>query len=663
MIKKEKALDDILSSYPNIEDVKPILDRYPERKYRNKLPFGYNKKEGDPNLCIPDPLVIPLLDQALDQLDAGASLREASEWLNSILQEKELNTSLTHMGLMKLRKYYRPNHPKTFYGKPKEPLTKEEKQKLKQSRKLAAEKRSVIAAQKRVEKLEQQVKPQPDSSLLMSIDYDTDSFKTLEQERDVVFKPNPGPQTTFFAASEREVLYGGAAGGGKSYALIADPMRYFDNKNFRGIILRRTNDELRELIWKSQELYQQIYPKTEKSPGAVWREKDKEWRFPSGARLWFTYLEREEDLLRYQGQAFTYVGFDELTQYPTPKYWDYMRSRLRDASGTLPLFMRATTNPGGPGHGWVKRMFIDPAPAGKAFNAKHLETGEELIIPVGDPDFPEERWGQPLFQRRFIPAKLSDNPYLSADGEYKTNLLGMGSGNLQRQLLDGDWDVADGAAFSEFRQSVHVVEPNLDEIRYWRKFRSCDFGYSERQASAVHWYAINPVTDQLVVYRELYVNKHTGYELARRILDLEAGESISYGVLDSSVWAVRGQTGPSIAEEMIAYGCKWRPSDRGPGSRIAGRNRLHQLLRVDPFNQKPGIVFYNTCRQIISDLPVIPDDPDGSGDIDQDYASDHAYDSIRYGIMSRPRSFSMFEYDQMDRPKQRYQPQDEIFGY
>ncbi len=438
-------------------------------------------------------------------------------------------------------------------------------------------------------------------------------------------------------------------------------MRYFENKNFRGLILRRTNDELRELIQKSMELYPQCIP------GAKWREKDKEWVFPSGARLWMTYLEREDDVHRYQGQSFTYIGFDELTQYPTPYAWNYMRSRLRSTDPTIPLFQRATSNPGGVGHGWVKRMFIAPAPYGTAFPAQNIDTGEELVVPVGDTDFPVERWGKPLFYRRFIPAKLSDNPYLSKGGEYKANLLSLPE-EQQRQLLDGDWDVAEGAAFPEFRQSLHVVK----EFRIpndWRRFRSCDFGYSTRQASAVHWYAIHPATGQLIVYRELYKNQLTGQELARKILEIEeaAGETISYGVLDSSVWAVRGQSGPSIAEEMIAYGCKWRPSDRSKGSRVDGKNRLHQLLRVDPLNRAPGIVFFEGCRQIISDLPVIPSDPD-SDDIDPNYATDHAYDSIRYGIMSRPRPNSPFTHNVYGELTPRkmtsnYNAADGVFGY
>lgn len=648
------------------KSVEEILSLYPERKASRRPPYGYIKKEGDPNLLVPDPAVIPLLHQALDQLDAGIPLRAAVEWLNTATPE---GITLSHQGLKKLRVLYRPNYEKPNSKGKTRKLTHLEILEKRRKQKIKAEKLRLINAAKRVKKYEEEIAVLKDNqnkiedeSLLVELDYGSDEFKEIEQEAEIIFKPNPGPQTAFFAASEQEVLYGGAAGGGKSYALIADPARYFDNPNFRGLILRRTNDELRELIWKTQELYPKLYPDKGGSKGAIWREKDKEWRFPSGARLWMTYLEREEDVLRYQGQAFTYIGFDELTQYPTPHAWEYMRSRLRDASGTLPCFMRATSNPGGPGHGWVKRMFIDPAPPGKAFDARDLETGKIFMVAPDDTDFPPERRGKALFQRRFIPARLKDNPYLMKDGQYKANLLSLRD-DLQRQLLDGDWDVADGAAFPEFRSSVHVIEP-FEIPKNWKRFRSCDFGYSSRQASAVHWYAINPTTGQLIVYRELYVNQKTGKELAHLVLSAEAGENILYGVLDSSVWAVRGQSGPSIAEEMIQAGCKWRPSDRSQGSRVAGKNRLHQLLRVDPFNNLPGIVFFNTCRQIIADLPVIPSDKD-SDDIDPKFASDHAYDSIRYGIMSRPSSGSYFEDGGFlsFKNKSYYQPVDKVFGW
>jgi hypothetical protein len=444
---------------------------------------------------------------------------------------------------------------------------------------------------------------------------------------------------------------------GKSFALLADPMRYFGNKNFNGLLLRRTNDELRELIWKSKELYERAFP------GARWSEKKSSWSFPAGGHLWLTYLERDDDVLRYQGQAFTWIGFDELTQYSTPFSWNYLFSRLRTTDPTLQqyLSMRATTNPGGPGHGWVKRMFIDPSPAGVAFNAIDVETNQVLCYPEG-----HERAGEPLFQRKFIPASLYDNPYLTQDGSYEANLLSLPE-QQRRQLLDGDWNVADGAAFSEFREKKHVIEP-FEIPNDWRKFRSCDFGYSSH--SAVHWFAIDPAYETLYVYRELYVSKKTARDLAKMVIQLERenGENISYGVLDSSCWHTRGNTGPTIAEEMILEGCRWRPSDRSQGSRVAGKNRLHELLKEVEYTKhdntivkRPGILFFNTCRQIISDLPVMPSDPKGGEDIDIRYSSDHAYDSIRYGIMSRPRSKSPLDWG--TKQMTNYQPADSVFGY
>jgi len=297
-------------------------------------------------------------------------------------------------------------------------------------------------------------------------------------------------------------------------------------------------------------------------------------------------------------------------------------------------------------------MFIDPAPSNKSFVATDIETGSPLTYPEG-----HAKAGQPLFYRRFIPATLKDNPYLYSEGAYEANLLSLPE-MQRRQLLEGDWAIAEGAAFPEFRVSQHVIEP-YEIPADWRRFRSCDFGYSSY--SAVHWLAIDPNYETLVVYRELYVSKHTARELAREILRLERGDSILYGVLDSSCWHTRGQTGPSIAEEMISEGCKWRPSDRTAGARVAGRNRLHELLKVDEETGKPGIMFFNHCRQIISDLQVIPNDPKGSDDIDSRYASDHSYDSIRYAIMSRPRGRSPWDFGGTPAPT--WVPADPVMGY
>lgn len=445
----------------------------------------------------------------------------------------------------------------------------------------------------------------------------------VEAAQDVVFKPNPGPQTNFLSASEREVLYGGSAGGGKSYAMLADPLHGLGNPNFSGLLVRHTTEELRELIQKSQELY----PKA--VPGIKWSERKSQWITPQGGRLWMSYLDKDMDVTRYQGQAFNWIGFDELTQWPTPYAWDYMRSRLRSAhSSSLGLYMRATTNPGGAGHGWVKKMFIDPAPAGKSFWATNIETGETIRFPQG-----HSKAGEPLFKRRFIPASLFDNPYLAESGDYEAMLLSLPE-HQRKQLLEGNWDINEGAAFPEFNRQIHVVEP-FEIPDSWPKFRACDYGYGSM--TAVLWIAVAP-SEQLVVYRELYCSKVTATDLADMILEAEAKDgTIRYGVLDSSLWHKRGDTGPSLAEQMNMKGCRWRPSDRSRGSRVAGKNEIHRRLQVDEHTEEPRLVFLSTCTNIIAELPIIPLDKKNPEDVDTN-SNDHGYDALRYGVQTRPRS-------------------------
>lgn len=462
--------------------------------------------------------------------------------------------------------------------------------------------------------------------------------------RRVAFEPNAGPQTEFLAANEQEVLYGGAAGGGKSFSMVADPVRYFNNPKFRGLLLRRSTEELRELIAISKELYPQFDKRMR------WKERDSTWVAPSGATLWMSYLDRDDDAIRYQGQSYAWIGFDELTQWSSAYPWNYLRSRNRTTKDSgLPTFMRATSNPGGPGHNWVKEMFVDPAPPNTAFWATD-HNGKVITFPRG-----HSREGEPLFKRRFIPAKLYDNPYIAEDGMYEANLLSLPE-HQRRQLLDGDWSVAEGAAFNEFRTDVHVIEPYLIP-KDWVKFRAGDYGYGSY--SAVLWFAVHP-SGQLVVYRELYVSKVTAVDLADMILDLEREDKIRYGVLDSSVWRRTGDTGPSLAEQMIMRGCRWRPSDRSKGSRVAGKNEIHRLLKVDDFTGEPNIVFFNTCRNLIKQLPSIPIDKRNPEDVDTK-SEDHLYDALRYGVMTRPRTH-LFDFAPMLAGSS-FQPADQILGY
>jgi len=468
----------------------------------------------------------------------------------------------------------------------------------------------------------------------------------VQEAQDVVFKANDGPQTDFLSSSEREVLYGGAAGGGKSYAMLADPLHGLNNANFSGLLVRHTTEELRELIQKSQELYPRAIP------GIKWSERKSQWISPRGGRLWMSYLDKDMDVTRYQGQAFNWIGFDELTQWSSPYAWDYMRSRLRSAyAKELGLYMRATTNPGGAGHQWVKKMFIDPSPLRKPFWATNVETGDTITFPKG-----HTREGEPLFKRRFIPASLFDNPYLSEGGDYEAMLLSLPE-HQKKQLLDGNWDVNEGAAFPEFNRKIHVVDP-FKIPQSWSRFRACDYGYGSH--TGVLWLAVSP-SDQLIVYRELYCSKVTATDLADMILDAEQEDgTIRYGVLDSSLWHKRGDTGPSLAEQMNMKGCRWRPSDRSRGSRVAGKNELHRRLQVDEFTDEPRLVFMSTCINTISQLPALPLDKNNSEDVDTK-SEDHLYDALRYGIMTRPRS-SIWDFNPATH-RSGFQASDPTFGY
>jgi len=479
----------------------------------------------------------------------------------------------------------------------------------------------------------------------------------IDDNAEIAFRPNAGPQTEFLSATEREILYGGAAGGGKSMAILVDPLRYCHVRAHNGILFRRTNDALRELIQNSKLLYPKAFP------GAKWSEQKSTWTFPSGAQMWFTYLDRDDDVVRYQGQAFNWIGFDELTQWPTNYPWDYMRSRNRvskEWKDVLPLCMRATTNPGGVGSHWVRKMFISPAPWNEKFPARDIETDTVLTYPRS-----HEKHGQSLFDRRFIPARLSDNPYLYEDGQYETNLLSLPEAQ-RRQLLEGDWDVVEGAAFPEFRRDTHTCIP-FDIPKGWTRFRSADWGFAA--PACVLWFAVDWDAN-LYIYRELYVKGKTADVFANMVLELEEGENITRGYLDSSTWAKRGDVGPSIAETMIKAGCRWSPADRSPNSRINSKLEVHRRLSLRNTGQyddneqpiqKPGLTIFTSAVNLIRTLPLLPLDKTKLEDVDT-HAEDHAYDALRYGLMSRPMK-PHSEFSGVLANTTGYRPADAKFGY
>ena len=451
------------------------------------------------------------------------------------------------------------------------------------------------------------------------------SALAAEAQEDVIFKANEGPQEDFLAAGETDVLYGGAAGGGKSYAMLVDPLRFAHRPAHRGLIIRRSMPELRELIDKSRELYPKAFP------GCKYKEVEKLWNFPSGAKIEFGFLERDADVYRYQGQAYSWIGFDEITHLPTEFAWNYLASRLRTTDSEITPYMRCTANPGGSGATWVKKRYIDPAPSHESFI------------------------GHDGLTRKFIPARLQDNPFLAKDGRYEQMLKALPPTQRQ-QLLEGNWDVAEGAAFTEFVPQLHVITPFEIPV-HWERVKGIDYGYASE--SACIWAAVDPSDGTLIVYRELYRKGLLGTELAEMITEMEATDPFSVqGVLDTACWSRTGTTGPTIGETLQRAGHKLRRADK---NRIQGKIQIHEYLKVMQ-SGRPRIQLFNTCPNLIRELQSIPLDKRNPEDVDT-HAPDHAYDALRYLIMSRPRINDTLSQMRQFHRESSYAPVDSTFGY
>lgn len=446
-----------------------------------------------------------------------------------------------------------------------------------------------------------------------------------EAQEDVIFKANEGPQEDFLAAGETDVLYGGAAGGGKSYAMLVDPLRFAHRAAHRGLIIRRSMPELRELIDKSRELYPKAFP------GCKYKEVEKLWNFPSGAKIEFGFLERDADVYRYQGQAYSWIGFDEITHLPTEFAWNYLASRLRTTDPEIQVYMRCTANPGGAGATWVKKRYIDPAPSYESFI------------------------GADGLTRKFIPARLQDNPFLATDGRYEQMLKALPPTQRQ-QLLDGNWDVSEGAAFTEFVPQLHVITPFEIPV-HWERIKGIDYGYASE--SACIWGAVDPSDGTLIIYRELYRKGLLGTDLADLITNMELADPFSVpGVLDTACWSRTGTTGPTIGETLIRAGHKLRRADK---NRIQGKIQIHEYLKVMQ-SGRPRIQIFNTCPNLIRELQSIPLDKKNPEDVDT-HAPDHAYDALRYLIMSRPRINDTLSQMRQFHRESTFTPVDSTFGY
>jgi len=451
-----------------------------------------------------------------------------------------------------------------------------------------------------------------------------------------------------------EVLYGGAAGGGKSHLMrVAAIMWCAAIPGLQVYLFRRIRDDLIKNHMEG--------PKGFRAMLAPWvlcgfvRIVDDEIRFWNGSKIYLCHCKDAKDVYKYQGAEIHVLLIDELTHF-TEEMYRFLRNRLRMVGlsdkipahwiGRFPRIL-AGANPGNIGHLFVKRTFVDGF---DTYEAKRMPAEEGGML------------------RQFIPALLEDNPSMATDDPlYEGRLAGLGSEALVRAMRYGDWDVIEGAFFDCFEKARHVVQP-FELPKHWTRFRSGDWGSAK--PFSIGWWAVvsdqmqveNPFGNKLTLprgclvrYREWYGAKKPDVGLKMKneaigagIVEREIGDGkIDYGVLDTACFAEDG--GPSIAEQMhngmreeakkrgLPMPMLFRHADKtrvaGIGSAVGWSAVRSRFIGDDDGN--PMLVVFATCHDFIRTVPALQHDATKPEDIDTD-SEDHVADDARYGCNSRP---------------------------
>jgi hypothetical protein len=484
----------------------------------------------------------------------------------------------------------------------------------------------------------------------------------------VVWEPIPGTsQELALDSRAHHTLYTGTRGPGKSDTQLMRFRRRVGigyGEFWRGVIFDREYKHLDDLVSKSKRWFYRF------NDGAEFKEsaKDYKWVWPTGEELLFRQFKTKEDYQNYHGQEYPFIGWNELTKYPTSEPYEMMMScnrssftpekdSPRDAKGKIsklmppiPLEVFATTNSTGPGHGWTKRRFIDIAPYGQIVKREHTVFNprtqkEETII----------RTQVAIF------GSYKENIYL--DPAYIAGLMEMCEKNpaLRKAWLEGDWNVVAGGAFDDvWDDSIHVI-PMCTVPPSWYIDRTFDWGSSH--PFSVGWWAeangeemkfpdgriFCPPAGTLIQIGEWYGTREIG---TNKGLKLPAGEiaegirkqEIAYmaaghmpsqpwpGPADNQIRDVRESDVDTIEKKMSDKGICWTQSDKSPGSRKIGLELTRERLINAKKKEGKAIYFMDNCRATIAILPILPRDEEKEDDIDTE-AEDHPWDMIRYRVL------------------------------
>lgn len=486
---------------------------------------------------------------------------------------------------------------------------------------------------------------QPNSSSKASATAEPETAETPKIE--FRWRPNPGPQEFCLSIPGNvfEILYGGARGGGKTDAGIfwlIKPVNELYGKQlishplYRALVLRRNANDLADWTDRAGRVFA-LY-------GGVLKDRNKQpyFLFPSGAKILLGHLKDEDAYTKYQGAEYQRILIEELTQIASEILYTKLIASCRSTVKQLRAQILCTTNPGGKGHGWVRRRFVAAGPPNTFF--KNPGTNRYAI---------------------YIPAKLEDNPYLMrADPDYVNQLEGLKviDEKLYRAWRNGEWDAFEGQVFSEWNYRLHTF-PRLWVPLTQMKTRIASFDWGYRAPASMHWLAVTPENakgvEHILIYREVYRTGMTPRMWGQLMARIHKVDPIDYLVLPHDCFASdQGQEtiAEAIEHEFTRAKIQIRIVRGATLNKGARRNRLglmHSGLSMSP-DGRPYVMVHESCLNLIRTLPELPYSETDIEDVDTD-TEDHAYDSSSIGIMTlKPRFENGGLFDMATQPANRF---------